>query len=126
MSLPVLHSRGEVRTDDLVRLYHRTELHYTRHLGEELALDVGTAFFNRELPKVWLANRVLDAAMPDGMSPNEAVSAVATAFQEQGLRCSQWVLNPAAPAARTTPLAEYLVAAGWAAEPADILCLAGA
>jgi ribosomal protein S18 acetylase RimI-like enzyme len=125
MPLPVLHSRGEVRAEDLVRLYHRTELHYTRHLAEELVLDIGTAFYNCELPGIWLANRVLDAALPDGMLPAEAVSAVDTAFAEQGVPCSQWLLNPAAPVARTAPLAEYLVATGWAVESADILCLTG-
>jgi ribosomal-protein-alanine N-acetyltransferase len=125
MPLPVLHSRAEVRPDDLARLYHRTELHYTRHLAEELALDMGTGFYNRALPGVWLANRLLDAALPDGMLPAEAVSVSDAAFAEQGVRCNQWLLNPAAPAARTAPLAEYLVATGWAAESADILCLTG-
>ena len=126
MPLPVLHARGEVRADDLVRLYHRTELHYTRHLGEELALEVGTAFFSRELSGVRLANRVLDAALPDRMPPGEAISLVDAAFAERGVRCNQWVMNPAAPAARTAPLAQYLAATGWMTDPADILCLAGA
>ena len=123
MPLPVLHSRGEVRVEDLVRLYNRTELHYTRHLGEELALDSGTAFFNSDLPGVCLANRILDAALPSGMLPAQAVSTVDAAFTEREVRCSQWVLNPAAPAAQTAPLEDYLVATGWAVESADILCL---
>jgi ribosomal protein S18 acetylase RimI-like enzyme len=126
MPLPVLHSRGEVRAEDLLRFFHRTELHYTRHLGEEVALDVGTGFFSRELSEFHLANRVLDAALPDGVLPAEAVAAVDAAFGEQGLTCRQWVLNPAAQHARTAPLAAHLVAAGWRIEAADVYCLSGA
>jgi ribosomal protein S18 acetylase RimI-like enzyme len=126
MPLPVLHTHGEVGTEDLVRLYHRTELHFARHLGEELALDVGTAIANRDLPNVCLANRVLEAALPDGTSPEQAVAAVDEAFSRQGARCRQWVMNPAATPARTAPLVRYLISAGCSVEAKDILCLAGA
>lgn len=126
MPLPVLNARGEVGPEDLVRLYHRTELHWTRDLGEERALDVGVAFFNRDLPRVWDANRVLDAAVPEGMTSAEAAGQVEQAFAGEGATCASWVLNPSAPEGRTKPLAEYLLSAGWQAEAADVLYLAGA
>lgn len=123
MPLPILKVTHAASSDDLLRLFHRTELHWTRHLGEETQLDVGTAFTNPELPRVWNANRVLDAALPAGVTPSEAVGEVEQHFAAQGLRCHQWIMNPAAPREQTAPLVEHLLTAGWRAEPADVLHL---
>lgn len=123
--LPILQSVHQPGADDLVRLFHRTELHWSRHLGEEAALDAGTAITNPELPNVWNANRVLDAAVPAGSSPADVVLEADEHFAAQGVRCAQWTANPAAPAERTAPLAEHLTAAGWRVEADDILHLAG-
>src|SRR5947199_10312808 len=101
MPLPVLNARAEPGPEDLVRLYRRTELHWTRSLAEELALDVGVAFFNRDLPRVWDANRVLDAAVLEGMTPAEAVAQVEQAMAGEDVSCAAWVMNPSTPAART-------------------------
>src|SRR3954451_10478761 len=105
MPLPILQTPGSA---DLVRLFHKTELNWARHLGEEAALEAGTAVSNPELPNVWDANRVLDAALPDGVSPAEAFEEVEGHFRRAGTRCMAWLLNPAAPAQRTAPLAEHL------------------
>ena len=126
LPLSVLHARGEVRPEDLVRLYHRTELHWTRNLAEELPLDVGVAFFNKDLPGVWDANRVLDAAVPEGTSPEDAVAEVERTFAGEGAACRAWVMNPSAPSARTAPLAARLLSQGWEADPVDVLHLAAA
>lgn len=124
MPLPVLQISPR-SGEDLVRLFHRTELHWARHLGEEISLAVGTAFTNPQLPSVHNANRILDAALPEGMSPEEAMREVEDHYREQGTRCRQWVINPAAPATATGPLAEHLRAAGFKPRAADILHLDG-
>ena len=123
MPLPILQTSSRPSDADLVRLFHRTELHWARHLGEEAQLDVGTAIANADLPNVYNANRVLDASLPEGTAPGDAVREAEAHFGELGVRCHQWVMNPAVPASRTAPLAEHLLAAGWRAEPADILYL---
>src|SRR5690349_13828380 len=105
MPLPILQATHEPAPGDLIRLFHRTELHWSRHLGEEAPLDAGVAISNPDLPNVWNANRVLDAAVLEGTSPTDALREVDGHFSAQGLRCAQYTLNPSAPAARTVPLA---------------------
>jgi ribosomal protein S18 acetylase RimI-like enzyme len=125
MPLPILQPHAAATPEDLVRLFHRTELHWVRHLGEEAQLDAGTAFTNPQLPKVWDANNVIDAAVPPGASPEAAVEEVERHFAGAGTRCRQWVMNPSAPAARAAPLVEHLAARGWVAGPMDIMHLSG-
>ena len=125
MPLPILQGGREASRDDLVRLFHRTELHWTRHVAEEAPLDVGTAFSNPELSNIWYANRVLDAAVPEGTTPADAAEEVRQHYHARGARCWQFVMNPSAPPARTAPLAEHLAAGGWVKEAFDILHLAG-
>src|SRR5438105_6765903 len=72
MPLPILQSHPHASREDLIRYYHKIELHWARHLGEEAALDVGTAISNPELNKVHDANRLCDAALPEGLSPSQA------------------------------------------------------
>ncbi|HWE96795.1 MAG TPA: GNAT family N-acetyltransferase [Tepidisphaeraceae bacterium] len=124
MSLPVLQITPR-SNEDLVRLFHRTELHWTRALAEESALSCGTAFTNPQLPNLFDGNRILDAALPEGMSPEESVREADAHFHDRGTRCWRWILNPAAPTTTTTPLADYLRAAGAKRVAADILHLAG-
>jgi ribosomal protein S18 acetylase RimI-like enzyme len=124
MPLPVLQISPR-SAEDLVRLFHRTELHWARHLGEETPLAVGTAFTNPQLPNVHNANRVLDAALPEGMSPEDAMREVEDHYRGHGTRCRQWIMNPAAPMAATAPLADHLRAFGFQPQPSDILHLAG-
>lgn len=126
MPLPILQTTHDPAPGDLIRLFHRTELHWCRHLGEEAALDAGVGISNPDLPKVWNANRVLDAAVPEGTSPAEAVREVDEHFAAVGVRCAQYTMNPSAPAALTSPLADHLLAAGWRVMTDDVLYLAGA
>src|SRR4051794_9702763 len=125
MPLPILQSANHPGTADLVRLFHRTELHWTRHLSEETQLDAGVAFANPELPRVWDANRVLDAAAAEGSAPAELVDEVDAFFAERGTPCAQWTMNPSAPVERTAPLVQFLESSGWHAAPEDILYLPG-
>src|SRR5690242_17720858 len=107
MPLPILNVRPTPSPDDLVRYFHRTELHYTQPLGEEMQLEVGTAFTNPDIPDVHDANRILAASVPEGTSPAEAFAEVEAHFAEKGTRCWRWTLNPSAAPAETEPLREY-------------------
>lgn len=127
MPLPILQpSRShDASPETLVRLFHRTEMHWVRHLSEETQLDAGTAFTNPEMPRVWDANLVIDAAVPEGTSVEETVAEVDQHFAARGVRCLQWIMNPSAPAERTRPLIEHLLSRGGSARPVDIMHLAG-
>ena len=121
--LPILKSNQDPTSDDLVRLYHRAILHFTRHLGEEAALDAGTAFTNPDMPRVDDANVLLDGAVPEGDAADAVMREVEEHFRAAGTRCRSVVPNPAAPAARTQPLVQHLLAAGWRCVIADVLYL---
>ena len=123
MPLPILQAHADATPDDLVRLFHRTELHWNRHLGEETQLDAGVAIVNPDLPRVWDANTMIDAAIPAGTSLRDALAEWDEHFARAGARCRQWLMNPAAPAERVQPLVEHLTAHGWAAHPNDIMRL---
>jgi ribosomal protein S18 acetylase RimI-like enzyme len=125
MPLPILQTTQNPLPEDLVRLFHRTELHWIRDLGEEALLEVGVAFTNPSMPGVWTANTILDAALPAGLTAAEAVSLVDQHYASQDLRCLQWIMNPSAPAAQTVPLVEYLTSQEWLVDRVDILYLRG-
>ena len=125
MPLPILRATTEPTPDNLVRLFHRTELHWVRHLGEEAQLDAGTAITNASLPNVWDANGVLDAAVPAGSTPEAAVAEVEAHFSDRGVRCRRWVPNPSAPPEQTRPLVDRLTSSGWALCAYDIMHLSG-
>ena len=124
MPLPILQAHQDATPEHLVRLFHRTQLHWVRHLGEEAQLDAGVAFTNPQLPSVRDANQVMDAAVAPGTSPADALEEVRQHFVAAGTVCRQWLMNPAAPEARTKPLVEYLRSAGWTERPYEIMYLA--
>lgn len=123
MSLPILHSSA-ASDDDLVRFYHKTELHWARHMGEEERLDIGTAIINPKITHVWNPNRMLDVALPEGMTPERAYAEVEDLFRSHGTRCREWALAPGEKETRTKPMAEYLLAHGYIVGGHDILHLA--
>ncbi len=120
MPLPILKTPVE---SDLIRLFHRMTLHYTQHYGETTPLDVGTAIANPALADVYDANVILDAALPEGMLPADAVAQVNAHFASLGCVGRTWVPNPSAKPETTRPLVEHLLATGAEAYRNDILYL---
>jgi GNAT superfamily N-acetyltransferase len=125
MSLPILPSHRSVSDDDLVRLYHRCELHWVRQAADETLLDCGVAFTNPLLAKVWDCNQMLDASIAEGSTPADAVAEVDAHFTSHGVRCAKWVLNPALPVERTQSLAEHLLSLGYQRGTYEVMYLAG-
>ena len=123
MPLPILQGSTEPTPDNLVRLFHRTELHWVRHVGEEAQLDAGTAFTNPDLPNVPSANGMFDATVPEGSTVDAVVEEVESHYASKGTRCLRWVLNPSAQPSCTRPLAEHLLARGYRTDQLDILHL---
>ena len=121
MPLPILKTPVE---SDLIRLFHRMMLHYAQHLGETTVLDVGTAIVNPKLSAVYDANVVIDASLPDGVDPADAVMEAESHFAREGSVCHQWVMNPSAKREQTQPLVDYLLSRGAGKVSADILYLA--
>jgi ribosomal protein S18 acetylase RimI-like enzyme len=125
MSLPILQSHHAPGRDDLIRYFHRTELHWAQQLAaEETQLDVGTALFNPALPEVFDANMVFDASLPEGVPPADAIAEAEGHFESRGGRCRMWVMNPSTPAEGAQPLIAQLLSAGYEKGGYDILHLA--
>jgi GNAT superfamily N-acetyltransferase len=125
MPLPILNNR-EVTPDDLMRLFHRTELHWARQVAQdEAALDCGVALTNPSLPLVHQANQILDAFIPEGMSLADVVAMTDDHFRAAGTRCWKWTINPSMPVERTRPLEEHLLAHGFRRETYDLMYLKG-
>ena len=125
MSLPILPSRPAAGVADLIRYYHRCDLHWCQQIAEETQLDVGTALVNASLPEVWDANLVFDAALPEGVSPADAVAEADEHFRAHGSRVRKWVANPSSPIERTLPLVDHLHTRGFARRTCDIMHLSG-
>ncbi len=123
MSLPIIQANADPTKNDLLRYYARAQLHWARHVGEETALDVGTAFTNPQLPGACYANRILDASLPEGISPEQAMTEVTAYFAAAGTRCRTWEMNPASPSRSTDPLADHLIAGGYLRDVGDVMYL---
>jgi ribosomal protein S18 acetylase RimI-like enzyme len=124
MSLPILETGTQVTTQTLVRLFHQTQLNWSRHLAEEQLLDLGIALFNPELPQVIDANLIMDAVLPGGIGPADAIAAAGEFYRERGSRLSGLILSPAAnPHPSPEPLKTHLEASGWSSESREILRL---
>jgi ribosomal protein S18 acetylase RimI-like enzyme len=123
--LPVLrNARAPVTDADLLRLFHRTERFWAEHLGEATQLDTGVAITAPDLPNVWEANRMLEAAVPPGTTPGDAIAEVEKHFTSIGSQCWQWQMNPSAPAEHTALLAKQLTAVGYVAATDEVMALA--
>jgi GNAT superfamily N-acetyltransferase len=123
MPLPILNHPTSPGGEDLLRFYDHTQKLWSEHLAEAVQLDVGTAYANVELPGVDDANRILDAALPDGMTAAAAVKAAHESYLGRGGRCMAWVMNPSAPFQQNRPLIEYLLESGFAHRRAAVMYL---
>jgi ribosomal protein S18 acetylase RimI-like enzyme len=120
MQLPIVSTP----TETLIRLFHKTERHWTQHLAEEAQLSCGSAFCNPNLNRVWDANRLLDGALPEGKSAAEVFDEVQSYFSQQGARCMRWGMNPSSSNEVAAPLVAHLEKQGFSTQSHDIMYLA--
>ena len=125
MPLPILSSGNRSTPADLLRLYLKTELDWSRQVATEVTLEVGTALSNPELADVYHANCIFDSALPEGVSGSQAIEVGQSHFREAHSRCWRWLMNPSADPRQTQPLIDQLLALGHARQLADVLYLAG-
>lgn len=121
MALPIVQPADDAQ--HLLRLYLRTEQHWTEHLAQRFELPIGTAYSSRELPDVHMANNMQDVALPAGMSPAAAMELAEQHFREQRTRCAIWTMNPSSPPEATVPIVEHLLKSGHVAESGAIMRL---
>jgi len=119
MPLPILTTSSQT----LIRLFHKTERHWTQHLAEEVQLSCGSAFCNPQINRVWDANRLLDGALPDDKTAAEAFQEVQQFFSQHNSRCARWGMNPSAPADRVEPFTAHLLSMGYTRGAHDIMYL---
>ncbi len=122
LPLPVFAAPPVVGPADLVRLFHRSQLIWSRGVAEEVAVDGGTWLHNRDLQPLPTANCVLDAALDPGQPVEAWVRRLEAATA--GCPVRGWTLNPSLPAERTAALADHLARGGRQATTLDVLHLA--
>src|SRR4051794_2021386 len=122
-SLPILKTTAAPTEQTLLRYYHQLQSNWTAHSAESTPLDFGTAWTNPQLGRVHIANRMLDAALPEGMTAIQAMELAEAHYKEAGTTLWQWVMNPSAPPQETSPIVEHLMANGWTARPTDVMYL---
>lgn len=123
MPLPILKTSSTPTTEALVRYFHQTQSNWSAHVAENEPLDVGTAWSNPQLDQVQIANRMMDAALPAGVAPEQAMQIVDDYFAGKNARCLEWVMNPSAPADQKTPMVEFLASRGWQTLSTQIMYL---
>ncbi len=121
MDLPILNHPTAPSDTDLMRLYLQTEARWGEHLAEAETIDMGIAFTNPGLHSVYDANRMMDAALPPGMAPADALASVEAHFRLRRTRCAYWILNPSAPTQSTQPLVEQLLMTGHTTHAVDVM-----
>jgi GNAT superfamily N-acetyltransferase len=118
-SLPILKSSSAVSPDQLIRLFHQSQLEWSRHVGEETELDFGRGISNPLLPASKDANCVLDAFCLPGEQAAESLKQLREHLRTfASLRC---VLNPSMNRDQVPMLRDLLSADGWLEDPLDIL-----
>lgn len=122
MPLPILQTHHTATRDDLIRFYHRTELHWSRHLGEETTLDVGVAIVNPEQAPE--ANRMLELTLPLDMTPQQAMQQIDEHFKSNNTRCASFVFTPGLEN-QNAPLLDYFTQHAFTPRATDIMYLAG-
>ena len=120
MSLPILPTSASASPETLIRLFHQTERLFSEHFSEAQKLDVGTAFVTPAMAKVRKANRMLEAALPADVSPQQAFDDVTQHFTALGSACMSWIMNPSARPEQTVPMVEHLMSLGYTRSSTDI------
>src|SRR5450432_3604613 len=123
MSLPILNITAAPTTQTLIRYFHQTQSNWSAHVSQSTTLDIGTACYNPQLSAVFIANRMLDAALPPEITPAQAIQQADEHFASHGATSLQWVMNPSAPPPQTAPLVEELLARGFKKYTTDIMYL---
>ena len=119
MSLPILTHRAAPDEHDLLRLFYRSERLWCGHMGEETALEIGSAICNAAHPAVWDANSMLDLT-PAGSTPAATLAEVEAFYASKGVRCASVVLNPSLPREAAEAMAGHLVGLGYRRFAVDV------
>jgi len=107
---------------DLIRLFHQSQLEWSRHLGEETQLDFGRWIHNPELAHSGIANCLHDAFLLPSLRADQLIDQMEINCKEAGVPWRCCSLNPSASPTLLTELADALTAHGWTAQPLEILC----
>jgi GNAT superfamily N-acetyltransferase len=121
MPLTVLPNTFAQSTAELVRLFHQSQLEWSRHLGEETQLDFGRWISNPALPDSTTANCLHDARLLSGFSAARLIKEMEAKANATGVPWRFCSLNPSMPPDQSQALADALTQSGWKSEPLRIL-----
>jgi GNAT superfamily N-acetyltransferase len=117
MALTVLPSTFAPSSADLVRLFHQSQLEWSRHLGEETGLDFGRWVSNPSLANNRDANCLHDAFVLPDLPAEPVIATMQERADRAGLPWRSCSLSSSMP---TVGLADALLRGGWTAAPLTI------
>ena len=113
MPLTVLKTPVASSPEQLIRLFHQSQLEWARHFGDETELD-----FGRWIPA---DGCLLDAYLLPGFKPSDVLTDMIERSRQAGCEWNCCTLNPSMPKEQTVPLVNELLATGWVSRPIEIL-----
>jgi GNAT superfamily N-acetyltransferase len=120
MPLPVLRNATAATPADFIRLFHQSQLEWSRHLGEETELDFGRWIFNPDLPDSSDSNCLHDAFLIPGLSASQLLADMTERTRNAGVPWRRCSINPSAKIDQTEPLIDALKNAGWSPTPLEV------
>ncbi len=120
MPLTVLGNAAAFTPSDFVRLFHQSQLEWSRHVGEETELDFGRWIFSKTLLDCDDANCLHDAFLVPGLAGKDLLLDMQHRCENTGVPWRRCSLNPSAAVDQSQQLTASLEAAGWTADPLQI------
>jgi ribosomal protein S18 acetylase RimI-like enzyme len=123
MSLPILKTSTAATPETLLRHFHRFQAKWSEHFSARTPLDFGTAWSSSEFNRVYIANRMLEVALPPQISPQQAFDQANEHFASQGSTCWKWTMNVSSPPEQTEPMEKFLLEKNYRRETSDLMSL---
>jgi ribosomal protein S18 acetylase RimI-like enzyme len=123
MPLPILNSRNDPSSADLIRLFYKTETLWVEHVAEGEQLDFGTAYTNPALNEVHEANLIRDVSVPQEISAERVFEEVENYFRAKKVPCYYWSFLPSISPEAARPMVELLLSRGYQPIQSDIMAL---
>jgi GNAT superfamily N-acetyltransferase len=120
MHLNVIASNTTTSTEALVRLFHQSQLEWSRHLGEETPLDFGRWISNPTLAELPEANALHDAFVLPTVTAVKLIQQMSAISNAAGAPWRSCSINPSQSTNQNATLADALTTAGWTPAPLAI------
>lgn len=122
MSLPILKVTTTLTSAALARQFVQSEAILSGSIVEPLPIEPG-AYCDPALSPLAIANRVVDAYLPDIATAEAMLRTVDEAFGNAGSECREWSINPTTPDEVRQKVEAALMGGGYEKQSVDLMRL---